>query len=69
MEDESDAIPPIHIDDLIAQIMLSKQQVERGEVVSAAEVLAEMRARFEARFPSHVRRERKAGHFSGCCPL
>jgi hypothetical protein len=35
MEDESDAIPPIHIDDLIAELTLSKQQVERGECFSA----------------------------------
>jgi len=65
MDDESDAIPPIHIDDLIAQLKLSKQQAERGECVSGAEVLAELRVLFETHFPSYVRRESKAGHFSG----
>jgi hypothetical protein len=58
MEEESVAPPPIHIDDLIAQLLESKSQAERGEGRPADEILAEMEARFQKRFPSFTPRER-----------
>ncbi len=65
MEDESDAIPPIHIDELLAQLWESKAQAERGEGRPGSEILAEMDARFQKQFPTYSKRERKAGRFTG----
>jgi len=61
MENEADALPPIHIDDLIAQLTESKAQAERGEGRPGNEILAELEARFQKRFPAHAKPALKAG--------
>ncbi|WP_284255907.1 hypothetical protein [Acidocella aquatica] len=44
MEDESLAVPPIHIDDLMTSLARSKDQAARDEGRSGGDILAEARA-------------------------